>query len=430
MESAAPAPKECTSAGPSTEKYRFSGYQTFVVAILTFLQFTIILDFMILSPLGAILMPELKITPSQFGMVVSVYAFSAGISGLLAAGFADRFDRKKLLLFFYTGFLVGTLCCGLAGSYEFLLFARMITGLFGGVIGSIIAAITTDLFPFQVRGRVMGFMQTAFAASQVLGLPLGLYTANHWGWHMPFLLIVAVSGAVGLLIWRYVKPVDQHLRLEKGESFLHHMKVTLTTPLYVQAFATVALLSTGGFMLMPFSSAFTVHNLGIATEQLPLIYMTTGISSIIFGPFIGRASDAFGKFNVFLFGSVMSIIMVYIHTHLEATTLPVVMLVNTLMFVGIFSRMIPAQTLMSAIPEAKVRGSFMSISSSIQQISGGIASVLAGLIVAEGAGGRIEHFPVLGFVVIGACLITLVMVFLIHRHVPERSQVNAASKSR
>lgn len=420
---AAPAP----NGAPSNEKYRFSGYQSFVVAVLTFLQFTIILDFMILSPLGAILMPELKISPSQFGMVVSVYAFSAGISGLLAAGFADRFDRKKLLLFFYTGFLVGTLCCGLAGSYEFLLFARMITGLFGGVIGSIIGAITTDLFPFHVRGRVMGFMQTAFAASQVLGLPLGLYTANHWGWHSPFLLIVAVSFLVGVVIWRYLKPVDQHLKLERGETFFHHLKITLTTPLYVQAFATVALLSTGGFMLMPFSSAFTVHNLGIQAEQLPLIYMTTGVASIIIGPLIGRASDAFGKFNVFLFGSLVSFVMVYIHTHLETTPLATVMLVNTLMFVGIFSRMIPAQTLMSAIPEAKVRGSFMSIGASIQQISGGIASVLAGLIVSEGVGGRIEHFPTLGFVVMGAGFITLVMVYLIHRHVPERA---ASSKVR
>ena len=160
-------------------KYKFTSYQAFVVASLNFLQFTIILDFMILSPLGAILMPELKISPSQFGMVVSAYAFSAGAAGLLAAGFADRFDRKKLLMFFYAGFILGTLLCGIAPTYEFLLGARMVTGLFGGVIGSIIAAITTDLFPFQARGRVMGFLQKAFAASQVLGLPLGIYLANN-----------------------------------------------------------------------------------------------------------------------------------------------------------------------------------------------------------------------------------------------------------
>ena len=127
-------------------KVAFSTYQKCVVALLAFLQFTIILDFMIMSPLGATVMFALKVTPSQFGAVVSAYAFSAGISGILAAGFADRFDRKKLLLFFYSGFVLGTLLCGVAPSFHFLMFARMITGLFGGVIGSVVFAITADLF--------------------------------------------------------------------------------------------------------------------------------------------------------------------------------------------------------------------------------------------------------------------------------------------
>src|SRR5450830_1424798 len=161
----------------------FSGYQKIVVAMLAFLQFAVILDFMIMSPLGAVIMPDLKIGPAQFGLVVSAYAFSAGVSGLLTAGFADRYDRKKLLLFFYTGFILGTVWCGLAQTYEVLLVARIVTGLFGGVIGSIVLAIATDLFAPQMRGRVMGMIQTAFAASQVLGIPFGLYLSNRWDWH-------------------------------------------------------------------------------------------------------------------------------------------------------------------------------------------------------------------------------------------------------
>ena len=133
---------------------KFSRYQAFVIAVLAFLQFTIVLDFMVLSPLSAILLDELSITTSQFGLVVSAYAFSAGASGLLAAGFADKFDRKKLLLFFYTGFIIGTLLCGIAPNYEFLLMARIVTGLFGGVIGSIIYAIITDLFNFVNHGCI------------------------------------------------------------------------------------------------------------------------------------------------------------------------------------------------------------------------------------------------------------------------------------
>jgi predicted MFS family arabinose efflux permease len=171
------------AAAPS---FAFTRYQKSVVAIIAALQFTIILDFMILSPLGAILMPALHMSAKQFGSVVSAYAFSAGISGLLASGFADRFDRKRFLLFFYAGFVVGTLLCGLATTYEFLLAARIITGVFGGVVGSISFAIITDLFAPQQRGRVMGIVQTAFSASQILGLPLGLYLSNHLGWHAPF----------------------------------------------------------------------------------------------------------------------------------------------------------------------------------------------------------------------------------------------------
>jgi predicted MFS family arabinose efflux permease len=178
----------------------FSGYQKLVVGMLAFLQFAVILDFMLMSPLGAIIMPSLSITPAQFGTVVSAYAFAAGISGLLTAGFADRFDRKKLLLFFYMGFLGGTLWCGLAQSFESLLLARIVAGLFGGVIGSVVLAIATDLFAPQMRGRVMGFIQTAFAASQILGLPFGIYLSNHWNWHVPFLALVALGVIGGLLI--------------------------------------------------------------------------------------------------------------------------------------------------------------------------------------------------------------------------------------
>src|SRR3954453_18325064 len=177
----------------------FSGYQKVVIGMLAFLQFAVILDFMLMSPLGTVIMPALSITPAQFGLAVSAYAFAAGVSGLLTAGFADRFDRKRLLLFFYLGFILGTLWCGLARSFESLLLARIVTGLFGGVIGSIVLAIATDLFAPQMRGRVMGFIQTAFAASQVLGIPLGISLAGRWNWHVPFIAMTALGVVGGLL---------------------------------------------------------------------------------------------------------------------------------------------------------------------------------------------------------------------------------------
>lgn len=397
----------------------FSGYQKFVIAILAFLQFTIILDFMIISPLGAILMPALKISPAQFGIVVSAYALSAGLSGILAAGFADRYDRKKILLFFYTGFVVGTLLCGLAPSYPFLLGARIITGIFGGVIGSIVMAISTDIFSFQQRGRVMGFIQTAFAASQILGIPAGLFVSNLWGWHSPFILIVLISALVGVVILFYLKPVDAHLKIKVDHNAFHHLWSTVKIPKYILAFFTTGLLSLGGYMLMPFGSAFTVRNLGIEADKLPLIYLLTGVATIFIGPLVGKSSDVFGKFNVFLFGSVLSIIMVVVYTNLGITPMAWVVVVNAVMFIGIFSRMIPSQALMSAIPSPDRRGAFMAVGSSLQQLAGGIASLVAGLIVAEGIDGKLEHFDTLGYIMVGTALLTTYMMYKIHRSVPE-----------
>lgn len=398
----------------------FTPYQKQVVAILAFLQFTIVLDFMILSPLGAILMPAMKITPSQFGAVVSVYAFSAGTSGLLAAGFADRFDRKSMLLFFYSGFLLGTFFCALAPNYEFLLAARIVTGIFGGVMGSVSFAIITDLFALEMRGRVMGVVQTAFAASQIMGIPVGLFFANHWGWHMPFLIIVAVGTVMGFVVWFRLQPIRGHLQeSHKGPAF-QHLLATLSHKTYLQAFATTALLTTGGFMMMPFSSAFTVNNLGISIDRLPMVYMITGCCSIVTGPLIGRISDRKGKFPVFMFGSLLSAVMVMVYTHLGTTPIGWVIVVSALMFVGITSRIIPSQALVSAIPEPSSRGSFMAVNSSIQQMSGGLASILAGFIVVQADSGKLEHFDVVGYVVVASMAVTLIQMYFISRQVKER----------
>jgi len=398
-------------------KTAFSSYQKGVLALLAFLQFTVILDFMIISPLGAMLMPTLGITPAQFGLAVSVYAFSAGISGLLAAGFADRYDRKKLLLLFYCGFVTGTLLCGVSHSYGFLLFARIITGVFAGVIGSTVFAIITDLFAYQLRGRVMGIIQTAFAASSVIGIPMGLYLSNRWGWNAPFILIVAISVLVGVVMIRFLRPIDAHLALQQDRSPLRHFVHTLSTPYYLQGFATTALLATGGFLLMPYMSAFSVHNLGISLERLPLVYMITGVCSIIAGPLIGRASDALGKFLVFCMGCTATIIMVLIYTHLGLTPISVVILVNCLLYIGVTSRMITASALISAVPQPADRGAYMSIGSSIQQISGGIAALLGGLIVTESGSGALQHYDVLGYVLVGSTMITLVMMYFISRRI-------------
>src|ERR1700761_5493196 len=416
---------EQTIAAPIDEPQQrtsgFSRYQTVLVALLALVQFTIILDFTIMSPLGAIIMPSLSITATQFGVAVSAYAFSAGISGILAAGFADRFDRKRLLLFFYVGFTLGTALCALAPNFHVRVLGRIVSGLFGGVMGSIILAIVIDLFELRMRGPLRGFIQTAFAASQVLGIPAGLFFSNHWNWHVSFgaLIVLSLVGMAGVLL--LMRPVDGHLKLKQDKTAFRHLISTVGQPRYTLAFMVTALLATGGFMLMPFSSAYTVHNMGIDIVHLPTIYLVSGLFSIFTGPLVGRASDAFGKFPVFIFGSALSITMVLIYTHLGHVPLWTAITVNVLMFLGIFSRMIPSQALISAIPEQSQRGSFSAVSASLQQLSGGIGSVLAAAIIAQAADGTLLHYDRLGYVVVATSIVSLTLMYFVQKSVARRT---------
>ncbi len=405
----------------------FTGYEKFAIAILAFIQFTVILDFMVLSPLGPFLMPLLKITTKQFGLVVSAYAISAGIAGILAAGFADKFDRKKMLMFFYLGFVVGTLLCGLADTYESLLAARIFTGIFGGVIGSISMAIIADIFKMEARGRVMGFVQMAFSASQVLGIPVGLYLADKLNWHWTFFMIVIVSAIVGIIMYFKLKPVDGHLKVKNDKNAFIHLWHTASNPLYVRGFLATMLLATGGWMIMPFSSAFIVNNIHIAKENLTFIFLITGIFSLLTGPIIGILSDKLGKFNLFLGGSFLSVIVILIYTNLGVNSMATVILINSIMWVGISSRIISSSALISGVPELKDRGAYMGINSSMQQIAGGFAAFIAGVIVYQpNETAPLQHFDVVGYVVIGSMLFTIVMMKIIDKQVSKKLHVEHA----
>ncbi len=404
--------------------HSFTSYEKFVIAILALVQFTVVLDFMVLSPLGAILMPGLGISTSQFGLVVSAYAFSAGASGLCAAGFADKFDRKNILLLFYTGFICGTLYCGVVSSYLPLLCARVVTGIFGGVMSSISFAIVADTFAMQVRGRVMGFVQMAFAASQVLGIPVGLYLATHLTWHAPFLMIAALAMVIGTVIAIKLKPITGHLQGRKEKNAVIHLWHTASNPFYLRGFAATILLATGGFMIMPFSTAFLVNNILVPENRLSEVFFITGLASIVTGPILGKQADKFGKYRLFVFGSILSMIMVMIYTHLGPNPLWVIILINIALYTGISSRMISSSALISGVPEMKDRGAYMGINSSIQQVSGGIAAFVSGLIVYQPAkNAPLQHFDIVGYATASTMLITLVMMFFIDRQVSRKLHV-------
>lgn len=399
----------------------FSPYQKLIIALIALTQFTIILDFMVLSPLGDFLIKDLDISTTQFGLVVSAYAFSAGISGLLTAGFADRFDRKKLLLFFYAGFIAGTLLCGLANSYPVLLVARIITGLFGGVIGSISMAIVTDLFPLEQRGRVMGFLQMGFGASQVLGIPVSIYLANHWHWQAPFLMVVGVAVIVAALLLFRMQPVTKHLALQHDRNPLAHLFHTVAKRHYRIGFTATAFLSIGGFMMMPFGSAYAINNLHVTPGQLPLLFMVSGVCALVVMPVIGRLSDKVDKVKLLTVASVFMMVMVVIYTNLSPQPLWIIITLNVLMMAGILSRMVPSSALVTAVPEMQDRGAFMSVNSSLQQIAGGFAAAVAGVIVVQkDKFSPLQHYNTLGYVMVAVSAISVWMIWRVSKVVKGR----------
>lgn len=403
----------------------FTGYEKFVILILAITQFTVILDFMVMSPLGDLLLKSLDMDTQDFGIAVSAYAFSAGISGLLTAGFADKFDRKKLLLFFYVGFIVGTLFCGLANSYPTLVAARIFTGLFGGVIGSISMAIITDIFSLQQRGRVMGFVQMGFGASQVLGIPIGLYIAHKWAWEAPFFMIVGLSIFIAVSIAVWLKPVNAHLAIQQDKKALLHLWHTLKDKDYRIGFMATGILSVGGFMMMPFGTVFAVNNLGVSEAQLPMLFMISGLSSLAMMPFIGKLSDRMSKFKLFAIACIWLMLVCVVYTNLAVVPFWLVIITNILMMIGIMGRMVPSSAMSSAVPEMKDRGAYMSINASLQQISGGIGAAVAGVIVyQESKTSPLINYDIVGYVVVVISCISILMMSRVDRLI-KRKTVNS-----
>jgi len=408
-----------------TNETKFTGYQVLVIILLSLTQFTVVLDFMVMSPLGDMLMKSMDLSTSQFGFAVSGYAISAAFSGLLTAGFADRFDRKKLLLFFYVGFIAGTLLCGLSTTYFMLLTARIITGLFGGVIGSISMAILADLFPLHQRGRAMGFMSMGFGASQVLGIPISLYIANQWNWQSPFLMIVGLATIIWLLVMLKLRPVTKHLELKTEKTAITHLWHTIRLRDYRTGFLMTALLSLGGFMMMPWGSAFAVNNLHVSYEQLPLLFMASGIAALIIMPLIGKLSDKIDKVKIFTAAAIWMMVIVVIYTNLSPIPFPLVMMMNILMMIGIMSRVVPAMALVSALPKMQDRGAFMSINSSLQQFAGGIAAGVGGMIVVQKTKiSPLQHYNTLGYVIVVIIILNIIQLYRVSNLIKVRKHAD------
>ena len=381
-----------------------------LLLILAMVQLTNVLDFVVMMPLGPQFMRYFSISPQAFGMMVSSYTFSAAIFGFLGAFFIDRFDRRVALLVLYAGFTLGTFCCALAPTYELLTLARSLAGAFGGIIGAVVMAIVGDAFPEARRGAATGVIMSSFSIASIAGVPFGLYLAHLLSWQTPFFMLAALSAVTWLGAFCLLPPLTRHLQCAVLASPIDEIRLVLSLPNTLRAFAFMSTLMLAGFSVIPFISPYMVGNVGLSESDLPYIYLFGGFATFFTSRYIGVLSDRYGKkltFQVVAFCSVVPILLL--------TTLPRVptflaLAVTTLFMVLISGRFVPAVALVTSSVVSRHRGSFMSLIASVQKLSSGLASFLAGLVIGKGHGQALTNYWVVG---VFASLMTLLCIFLV-----------------
>lgn len=368
-----------------------------IIFLLASLNFTHILDFMIMMPLGNYLMPFFNITPKQFSLLVGSYTLTAAVSGFAAAFFVNQYDRKKVLVIAYIGFLIGTFACGLAPSYGLLMAARVLAGLFGGLIGAQVLSIVADLIPYERRGAAMGAIMSAFAVSSTLGVPFSLYLSNLFSWHAPFILVGAVGTVVLFFIIRFIPSMTAHIQ-QKEESKREVLFSVVKSPQQRLALLFSALMMMGHFMIIPFINPYMEFNNGYSKVQTPMIYLVGGIASFFAANILGKLSDKYGKLIVFSACLLSSFILIGVITNLPHIAFAWVLVLFGIWFVLSTGRAVAAQAMVSNVVPPAQRGSFMSFNSSMQQLGTASASFVSGMVVINGTDGKLMHYNWLGYI--------------------------------
>ena len=385
--------------------------EIWLIVLLASINFTHILDFMIMMPLGNYLMPFFDITPRQFSFLVGAYPITAFFSGFAAAFFVDKHDRKKVLVFAYIGFLIGTLACGTSTTYGLLLASRILTGLFGGLIGAQVLSIVADLFGYERRGAAMGAVMSSFAIASTIGVPLALYLANLFSWHAPFIFVVALGVVIVFLVIKYIPNMDSHIHEKDDSKHRFHVLLNVVQS-REQSLALVfsALVMMGHFLIIPFINPYLEFNKHYSRDITPLIYFFGGIASFGAAIFLGRFSDKVGKLKVFSWAVFVSFGMVWIITNLPSL-LPfsIVLLFFAIWFVVATGRAVTAQAMISNVVSQEQRGSFMTFNSSVQQLGTGIASLIAGFIVTKDSAGKLYRYEWVGYISIVVLLFGLIL---------------------
>lgn len=360
------------------------------------IQFTHILDFMIMMPLGPQFTALFGISNAQFGLLVSAYTLSAGLSGLMAATYIDRFSRKQLLLTMYTLFGLATLACGLAPDYFWLMVARIAAGLFGGVLSALAQTIVADVIPFERRGRAMSVVMTSFSVSTVAGVPLGLFLAAHFNWHAPFFGIALLVGLLALGAWQTLPRLDAHLHHPERVSVWRGIGQVLAEPNHLKAFGVTALMMFAGFTVIPYITIYLQSNAGMQTDEVPWIYLCGGLTTLLTARYFGRLTDRVGKVKVFQRLALAVAFPLMATTLSEGLPLWGLLLISTGLFTMMSGRMIPGMAMISASVEPRLRGTFMTLNSAVQSAAMGSAALVGGLIIGRDAQGHLTLYWVAG----------------------------------
>ncbi len=390
--------------------------ERFLLLTLSGMQFSHILDFMIMMPLGPILMKEFSISTHEFGFLVASYSFSAALAGLMAATFVDKFERKRLLLTVFTLFGLSTLACGLAPGYATLLIARGLAGAFGGIMGAMVQTLVGDLIPFERRATASGVISSSFSLSTVAGVPLSLWMANYFQWRAPFIFIAATTAIFLVIGLRYLPDVRHHLSAQKRAHPFSAMFEVLADGNHRRALIFTMLILFSGFTVIPYITVYAVSNVGINQHDIFYIYLAGGAATLFTSRLIGRWADKTGKVRVYRIMAVLATIPLLAVTQVTAAPLWIWLVCTTLFFVLISGRVIPAMAIITSAAQPKLRGTFMSINSAMQQLASGMAATLAGFITAQSVTGQIIGYDKVGYVAITANLLAIAFVTRIVMH--------------
>ena len=386
-------------------------------------QFTHILDYMIMMPLGAQLMQVFHISPAQFTHLVAAYGLAAAISGFAGGFVLDRFDRKRSLLVLYFGFSLATLACGLAPNHYWLLVARLAAGAFGGLSGSMVSAMVGDVIPASRRGRALSMVSMSFAMASVLGVPTGLILADRFGWHAPFFMLAGCAAANLTLAWLALPAISTAVHDHQP---WRQMREILWHPIHLRAFAVGAVLVMGGGCLVPFIAPSMIANVGLTQAQLAYAYGAGGLASFVSMPIVGRLSDRMDKLKLLAWMSGGCVVVALVLTRLGPAPLAVACLVMAAFMVTMSSRFTPAMAMVTNAVAARYRGGFMSVNAALQQAASGLGNVIAGIFVTQQASGRLVGYPTLGYAAIGFFTLTVLLAAELRAAAPHVSEPVAA----